>query len=105
MYILKLILGNTLRHKLRSSLTVAGIAIAVLAFGTLRTVITSWNAGVASSQANRMVTVHSVSFIFPLPLSYRDRIAKVPGVKKVSFANWFSGIYIDQYQFFPRLAI
>jgi putative ABC transport system permease protein len=105
MYLLKLILRNTLRHKLRTSLTVAGIAIAVLAFGTLRTVITSWNSGVESSQANRMVTVHSVSFIFPLPLSYRDQITKVAGVKKVSFANWFSGIYIDQYQFFPRLAI
>jgi putative ABC transport system permease protein len=105
MYLFKLILRNTMRHKLRTSLTIAGIAIAVLAFGTLRTVITSWNSGVESSQANRMVTVHSVSFIFPLPLSYRDQIQKVPGVKKVSFANWFSGIYIDQYQFFPRLAI
>src|SRR5258708_13407632 len=105
MYLLKLILRNTMRHKLRTSLTVAGIAIAVLAFGTLRTVITSWNSGVESSQANRMVTVHSVSFIFPLPLSYPDQLVKVPRVKKVSFPNWFSGTYIDQYQFFPRLAI
>jgi putative ABC transport system permease protein len=104
-YLLKLILRNALRHKLRTLLTVAGLAIAVLAFGTLRTVITSWNSGVESSQANRMVTVHSVSFIFPLPLSYRDQIARVPGVKRVSFANWFSGIYIDKYQFFPRLAV
>jgi putative ABC transport system permease protein len=105
MHLLRLILRNALRHKLRTSLTIGGIAIAVMAFGTLRTIITSWNAGVESSQANRMVTVHRVSFIFPLPLSYRDRIARVPGVKEVSFANWFSGVYIDQNQFFPRLAI
>src|SRR6267378_8130161 len=105
MYIIKFVFRNALRHKLRTSLTILGIAIAVLAFGIMRTVVTSWYSGVESSQANRMITVHRVSFIFELPLSYRDQIAKVPGVKKVSFANWFSGIYIDQNQFFARLAV
>jgi len=105
MYILKLILRNALRHKLRTLLTIVGIAIAVLAFGIMRTVVTSWYSGVESSQANRMLTVHKVSFIFDLPLAYRDRITKVPGVKKVSFANWFQGIYIDKNQFFARLAV
>src|ERR1035438_9694974 len=42
MRILKLIYKNTLRHKLRSSLTILGIAIAVIAFGLLRTVVTAW---------------------------------------------------------------
>ncbi len=105
MYIFRLILRNTLRHKLRTALTIAGLAIAALAFGTLRTIITSWNSGVESSQANRMITVHKVSFIFPLPLAYLDQITKIPGVKRVSYANWFQGTYIDQNQFFPRLAV
>lgn len=105
MKILKLIVKNALRHKLRSFLTVCGIAIAVMAFGLLRTVVTVWYAGVEASSVNRLITRHAVSFIFPLPLAYRDQIAKVPGVKTVSYANWFGGTYIDKSQFFGRLAV
>jgi putative ABC transport system permease protein len=101
----KLILRNTLRHKLRSLLTVLGIAIAVMAFALLRTVVTAWYAGVDASAANRLISRHAVSFVFPLPLAYRDRIAKVPGVEKVTYAVWFSGVYIDKNQFFARLAV
>lgn len=105
MQIIRLVLKNLLRHRLRTLLTIVGIAVAVMAFGLMRTIVASWNAGVEASAANRLVTVHSVSFIFPLPLAYRDRIARVPGVSNVSYANWFQGIYIDENQFFARLAV
>jgi len=105
MRVLKLVFKNSLRHKLRTSLTVLGIAIAVTAFGLLRTVVTAWNAGVEASAANRLIVRQAVSFIFPLPFSYRDRIAKLPGVEAVSYQNWFGGVYIDKNQFFARMAI
>ena len=105
MFILKLVFKNALRHKLRTILTVLGIAIAVSAFGLLQTVVQMWYLGIESSSANRLITRHSVSFIFPLPYAYRDRIAKTPGVENVTFANWFGGVYIDKKQFFARLAI
>ena len=105
MELLRLLVRNTLRHKLRSFLTVIGIGVAVMAFTLLRTVVTAWHAGVEASAANRLITRHAVSFVFPLPLSYRDRIAQVPGVEKVTFATWFSGVYIDKNQFFARLAV
>jgi putative ABC transport system permease protein len=105
MRILKLIFKNALRHKLRTLLTVVGISIAVIAFGLLRTVVTAWNAGVEASAANRLITRQAVSFIFPLPLAYRDQIAKIPGVEVVTYANWFQGVYIDKNQFFARLAV
>jgi putative ABC transport system permease protein len=107
MNVLKLIYKNFLRHKLRSLLTMLGIAIAVLAFGLLRTVVTSWSYGVEASSANRLITRHAVSFIFPLPYSYRSQIEAVPGVTKVSFANWFQGTFKDQSfeNFFPRVAV
>jgi putative ABC transport system permease protein len=105
MELIKLIWRNTLRHKLRSILTILGIAIAVMAFALLRTVVTAWYAGVDASAANRLISRHAVSFVFPLPLAYRDRIAKVPGVEKVTYAVWFSGVYIDKNQFFARLAV
>jgi putative ABC transport system permease protein len=96
---------NILRHKLRSVLTILGIGVAVMAFALLRTVVTAWYAGVEASAANRLITRHAVSFVFPLPLAYRDRIAKVPGVNKVTYAIWFSGVYIDKNQFFARLGV
>ncbi|MCZ6776570.1 MAG: ABC transporter permease [Ignavibacteria bacterium] len=105
MRIRKLVFKNMMRHKLRSLLTVLGIAIAVMAFGLLRTVVNAWYAGVDASSVNRLITRHAVSFIFTLPLSYRDQIARVPGVANVTFANWFQGVYIDPDQFFARLAV
>lgn len=105
MKILKVILKNSLRHKLRALLTIVGIAIAVVAFGVLRTVVTAWNAGIEASAANRLITRQAISFIFPLPYSYLDQIRKVPGVETVTYSNWFGGVYIDKNQFFARIAI
>ena len=96
---LKIILRNATRHKLRTALTVIGIATAVMAFGLLRTIVDAWNAGAAASAANRMIVRHSVSFIFPLPLGDRQPIMKVPGVTNVSWANWFGGVYGDPNDF------
>jgi putative ABC transport system permease protein len=89
-------------------LTILGVAIAVLAFGFMRTIVDAWYAGVEASAANRMITRHAVSFIFTLPYSYRDQILKIPGVSEVSYANWFGGVYGDPTiweNFFPRMAI
>ena len=105
MEIVKLIIRNSFRHKLRSILTITGIAIAVIAFGLLRTVVTAWYAGVESSSVDRLVARDAVSFIFPLPYSYLDKISQIPGVEDVSYANWFGGTYIDKNNFFSRLAV
>lgn len=105
MKIIKLIIKNSLRHKLRTFLTILGISIAVIAFGLLRTVVTAWNAGVEASSANRLITRQAVSFIFPLPYSYREKILKIPGVTNITYANWFQGVYIDKNQFFARMAV
>jgi putative ABC transport system permease protein len=105
MKVLKLIFKNSLRHKLRTSLTILGIAIAVIAFVLLRTVVTAWYAGVEASAADRLIVRQAVSFIFPLPYAYKDKIENVSGVQTVSYANWFQGVYIDKDQFFARLAV
>jgi len=105
MFILRLVVKNALRHKLRTTLTILGIAIAVVAFGMLQTVITAWHLGVEASHENRLVSRHAVSFIFPLPLSYRDRIMHIKGVDDVCYADWFGGVYIDKKQFFARMAV
>jgi putative ABC transport system permease protein len=105
MKIFKLITKNILRHKLRSVLTILGIGIAVTAFIVLQTVVEAWYVGIEGAAANRLIARHAVSFIFQLPLAYEQKIAAVPGVERVTYANWFSGVYIDKSQFFARLAV
>lgn len=105
MKVLKLIFKNLFRHKLRSTLTIVGIAVAVMAFGLLRTVLAAWYVSVDATSPDRLVTRHSVSFIFPLPIAYLNRIATITGVTRVSHATWFQGVYIDEKNFFSRMAV
>jgi putative ABC transport system permease protein len=105
MYILKILFRNAFRHKLRTSLTILSITIAILAFGLLRTVISAWYAGVEASSANRLVTRNAVSLVFPLPLSYKEKIRQIDGISRVSFGNWFGGIYIEEKNFFANFAV
>jgi len=105
MIILKILFRNAFRNRLRTALTIAGITVAILAFGLLRTVISAWYAGVEAASASRLVTRNAISIIFPLPLSYQDKIRSVEGVKIVSYGNWFGGIYIDEKNFFPNFCV
>ncbi len=105
MLLLKLLIRNAFRHKLRTCLTILSITIAILAFGLLRTFIGAWYAGAEASSATRLVTRNSISLVFPLPLAYKDKIRQIDGVKQVAYANWFGGIYIDEKHFFPNIAI
>lgn len=105
MRVLKLIVKNVFRHKLRTTLTVLGMAIAVMAFGLIQAMVASWNSGVASSEVDRLVTRDAVTIINPLPYAYLDKIKQVPGVKEVTYMNWFGGTYIDKKNFFARMAV
>lgn len=104
MKVIKLIFKNALRHKLRTTLTIVGISIAVIAFGLLRTVVTIWDSSVDAAGADRLITRQAVSFIFPLPVAYKSKIESIPGVKNVCGAVWFGGTYKDKSNFFARMA-
>jgi len=105
MHVLKLIFKNAFRHKLRTILTILGVAVAILSFGLLRTVISTWYLGVEQSSATRLVTRNAISLVFPLPLSYKEKIRQIEGVKNVSYGTWFGGIYIDEKHFFANYAV
>ena len=105
MHFLKLISRNTLRHKLRTGLTVLGLVVAILAFGLLRTVVDAWYAGAENASSTRLVTRSSISLVFQLPINYQEQIRKIPGVSAISHANWFGGVYITEKNFFPQFAV
>ncbi|WP_243439005.1 ABC transporter permease [Fundidesulfovibrio soli] len=104
MLLIRLAVRNAFRHRLRSVLTILGVAVAILAFGLLRTLVDAWYSGVEASAADRLVTRNAISLTFSLPLAYREKIRAVPGVTEVSQGNWFGGIYVDEKNFFANFA-
>ncbi len=105
MFILKILLRNAFRHKLRTALTIIGVAIAITAFGLLRSLVELWYLGAERSSATRLVTRNAISLVFSMPIAYRDRIRQLPGIKEVSYGTWFGGIYIDEKHFFANYAV
>jgi putative ABC transport system permease protein len=100
-----LVVKNALRHKLRTTLTVVGIVVAITAFGLLRTIVDAWYAGANASSSARLITRSSVSLVFQLPLTYAQKIRQIDGVQAVSWMNWFGGVYITERNFFPQFAV
>jgi len=105
MFVPLLVLRNAFRHRLRTTLTVVGIIVAIVAFGLLRTIVDAWYAGANASSSARLVTRSSVSLVFALPLSYAQKIRQVDGVTAVGWANWFGGVYVNERNFFAQFAI
>jgi putative ABC transport system permease protein len=104
-FVPNLVFKNAFRHKLRTALTMVGIVVAITAFGLLRTIVDAWYAGANASSSARLVTRSSVSLVFPLPLTYAQKIRQVPGVAGVSWANWFGGVYVTERNFFAQFAV
>jgi putative ABC transport system permease protein len=105
MRFLPLIWGSLARRKVRTIFTLLSVLFAFVVFGYLGAIRQAFRAGVDVSGADRMLTIHKVSLIQPLPIAYKDRIATVPGVKAISHANWFGGIYQDPKNFFGQMAV
>jgi putative ABC transport system permease protein len=101
----RLLRVSLLRKKFRTALTIGSFAVAMFLFGLLTVVRLSFNQGVEIAGADRLIIMNRISFIQPLPFSYRDRIAQVPGIKEVTHASWFGGIYQDERNFFPQFAV
>src|SRR2546430_3606237 len=83
----------------------AGIVVAILSFGLLQTVVGAWYAGANAASDARLVTRNAISLAFTMPINYEARIRAVDGVRAVSHANWFGGIYQEPKNFFAQFAI
>jgi putative ABC transport system permease protein len=80
---------NALRNKFRTTMTILGGAVAVLAFVLIRTIIVAWNKGVDYAAKDRLATRDKVSMVISLPKHYIDDVrTKIPGVKAASYLSW-----------------
>ncbi len=105
MKFLTLIVKSALRSKRRTALTVVSVALAVFLFASLRAVLDGFNAGAEASSSTRIITIRSTSMIFNMPASHAEAIRAIPGVRDLTWANWFGGIYIDQRHSFANFAV
>ena len=92
---LPLLWANLQRKRARTLLTIASIVIAFLLFGLLHTMRAALTGGAELAGVDRLMTIHKVSLIQPLPESYLNKIRSVDGVKVASLQSWFGGIYQD----------
>jgi putative ABC transport system permease protein len=101
----KLILKNVLRNKRRTLLTISSLVVSLFLIITLGTILTELHRGSEEGNPSRLMSRHSVSLTFPLPMSDLQRIQTVPGVKAVMPFSWFGGIYKDEKNFFANFAL
>jgi putative ABC transport system permease protein len=100
-----LLFANLFRKWLRLGLTIASFFVALFLFSLLAVIKQAFSAGSEVAGVDRLVVINRVSIIQPLPFSYRDRILHMPGIKRVTFDNWFGGVYQDQKNLFPQFAV
>jgi putative ABC transport system permease protein len=120
MKFLPFIVKHLRRNWVRTLSTVLAMAVCIFLFCTLQSVLAAVDSLLEASSANRLVTRHSVSLVFNLPLAYGSRIQSVPGVKRVAINSWFGGSLpakkegkseaessstTDWSNFFPNMAI
>jgi putative ABC transport system permease protein len=101
----RLIFANLLRKKIRLLLTIGSFAAALFLFAFLAVVRDAFNRGADIASADRLFVMNRTSIINPEPLSYGDKIHRLPGVKMVTHDNWFGGVYQDERNFFPQFVI
>ncbi len=100
-----LIRANLFRKKIRFVLTIGSFAVALFLFGVLAIVKNAFSGGVDIAGADRLMVINRTSIIQPLPIAYADKIRRIPGVKELTYSNWFGGVYQDERNFFPQFAI
>lgn len=102
---LHLIWSNLKRRKLRTLLTLLSVLVAFLLFGYLSAIAKAFDQGVSVAGADRLMVRHKVTFTQLLPISYKERIARIPGVGEVGHFTWFGGVYQDSRSFFAQFPV
>jgi putative ABC transport system permease protein len=102
---LPLLAASLRRKRLRTFFTLASILVAFLLFGLAESLRYSLQSGVDVAGADRLLTMHKVSFTQLLPQSYENRIRAVDGVVEVTPQTWFGAWYQDERNQIPTFPV
>lgn len=93
------------RKKIRTVFTLLAVFVAFVLFGLLMTIRTAFSFGVDIAGLDRLVLIHKVSLIMPLPVSYLERLRATDGVELATHQSWFGGVYQDPSNFFAQMVV
>ena len=102
---LPLLWANLRRRPLRLVFTVLSVFVAFVLYGILGATREAFVGGAELVGDDRLITMHRVSLIQPLPLSYWRRIERVEGVAAVGHSSWMEGYYRERSNVMPMMAI
>jgi len=102
---LPLIWKSLWRRKVRTTFTLLSIFIAFFLFGILMTIRAAFSIGVDLAGMDRLILIHKISLIMPLPVSYLERLKATEGVTMATHNTWFGGVYQDPSNFFAQIAV
>ncbi|KQO00313.1 MULTISPECIES: ABC transporter permease [Stenotrophomonas] len=101
-----LIWAQLFRSRTRTLFTLLSVVTAFLLFGMLDSVRVAFNSGGNSvAGANRLIVTSRLSITQSLPIRLDPQIRQVQGVRDVTSAMWFGGIYQDPKNFFPNFSV
>ena len=100
-----LVLKHLRKNWIRTLSTVLAMSVCIFLVCVLETVIAAVNFGLTAGSTRRLVTRDYVSLANNLPISYKQKIAAMPGVTDTTIVTWFGGIYRDPKNFFASLAV
>lgn len=93
------------KHKVRSSLTIGSLVVALFLLCMLRSLVVALDAGVRGAKRDRLVVQSAVSLFVDLPQSYQSKIAAVEGVETICKWQWFGGRHPTEEAFFAQFAV
>jgi len=90
----QLVVKNVLRNGRRTLITVASVAVSIFLLVIFSATSRYIDAPPGTDRFHLVLFVGPrTSLMVPLPLSYRERIARLPGVAAVTPVNWFDARY------------
>jgi len=105
MKFLPLLWSSLWRKKIRTIFTLLSVFVAFLLFGLLMTIRGAFSFGIDIAGLDRLILIHKVSLIMPLPVSYLPRLNSTEGVTLATHNTWFGGVYQDPSNFFAQIAV
>ena len=102
---LPLLAASLRRKRLRTFFTLASIAVAFLLYGLADSMRQALQSGVDVAGADRLITMHKISFTQLVPQSYENRIRAIDGVVDVTPQTWFGAWYQNERNQLPAFPV
>lgn len=100
-----LLWANLFRKRTRTVLTLISVSIAFMLFMLLQSISAAFSGGVTLIGVDRLITSSKYGLTELLPMSQKQQILAVKGVDRVTQQVYFSGVYQDIRNYFPKYPV